>query len=111
VLEEQTSTQLEGVVATGATMRAAQAPARRTEKSTAASVESQQKAEPTPPAAPPPSNALQDAQVGERHSISWLDPSTRQVVILSGHHSQQELETIRAQIQRLRAVQPKQNPE
>jgi hypothetical protein len=110
VLEEQSPTQLQGVVATGATMRAAQAPV-RTDKSAAASVESQQKAEATPAAAPSPSTALQDAQVGERHSISWLDPSTRRVTILSGRHTQEELERIREQIQRLRAAQSKKSPE
>ena len=102
MLEEQSSPQLQTV----ATALSARAPS-RAEKA-AASVESQQKAEPAPP---PSAAALRDAQVGERHSISWLDPSTRHVIILSGRHSQEELERIREQIQRLRAAQSRKNPE
>jgi hypothetical protein len=104
MLEEQTSSQLQSVVTTLSTQGQ---PARRAEKA-AAQVESQQKTQPAPP---PSVAALHDAQVGERHSISWLDPSTRRVIILSGRHSQQELERIRDQIQRLRGSQSKKNPE
>ena len=119
VLEEQSSPQLEAVVVTGAAVGRAQLQA-RTSKA-AAATESQQKAEAAaapspaqPAAAPPPPSvaALQDAPAGDRHAISWLDPSTRRVVILSGRHSQEELQKIREQIQRLRdAAQPKRNPD
>ncbi|MFL5481480.1 MAG: anti-sigma factor family protein [Gemmatimonadaceae bacterium] len=104
MLEEQTSPQLQSVVTALGTQAQ---PARRAEKA-GATVESQQKTQPAPP---PSVAALQDAQVGERHSISWLDPSTRGVIVLSGRHSQEELERIREQIQRLRAVRSKRNPE
>ena len=111
VLEEQLSPELQNVVVTGAAARSAQPqPTRRAEKAAAASVESQQKAPATAPS-PAPAAALSDAQVGDRHSISWLDPSTRAVMILSGRHSQTELETIREQIQRLRVERSKKNPE
>jgi hypothetical protein len=104
MLEEQTSPQLQNVVTALGTQAQS---ARRAEKA-GATVESQQKTQPVPP---PSVAALQDAQVGERHSISWLDPSTRGVIVLSGRHSQEELERIREQIQRLRAAQSKKNPE
>ena len=108
VLEQQLPMQLQGRVITGAVAGRSQAQlARPAEKSAAASVEAQAKAEPAPPPAP----AMQDAQISDRHSISWLDPSTRQVIVLSGHHSQEELERIRDQIQRMRAAQSKKNPE
>ena len=112
VLEEQSSPQLQSVVVAegAAAARSAQAqPTRRAEKSAGASVESQQKT--AAASAPAPVATLSDAEVGERHSISWLDPSTRGVMILSGRHSQNELERIREQIQRLRAEQSKKNPE
>ena len=108
VLEEQLPTQLQSRVITGAVAGRSQAQlARPAEKSAAASVEAQATAEPAPTPAP----AMQDAQVSDRHSISWLDPSTRQVIMLSGRHSQEELEKIRDQIQRMRAAQSKKNPE
>ncbi len=115
VLEEQSPVHLQSAVieqATGAARRAQAQPTRPAEKTAAASAESQQKAEPA--SAPPPApvvTALSDAQVGERHSISWLDPSTRAVMILSGRHSQAELERIREQIQQLRAERAKKNPD
>ncbi|HET9634921.1 MAG TPA: zf-HC2 domain-containing protein [Gemmatimonadaceae bacterium] len=115
VLEEQSSVALQNVVVTGAaTARQLQPQAQRTNKTaSAAAVESEQKA--APAAAPPPAPALpslQDAPTAERHSISWLDPSTRRVVVLSGRHSQEELQKIREQIQRLRdAAQAKRNPD
>jgi anti-sigma factor RsiW len=111
VLEEQIPLQLQSVVVTGVgTARNAQTPpAPRTEKA-AASVESQQKTAAVT-ALSAPVAPMQDAQVSDRHSISWLDPSTRHVVVLSGRHSQEELEAIRVQIQRLRPGQPKKNPE
>ena len=110
VLEEQESARLESVVVTAAGAARAQAQPSRAGKS-AAQTESQQKVDAlaAPAPAPPPP---QDAAVGDRHSISWLDPSTRRVVILSGQHSQEELQRIREQIQRLRdAAQPKRNPD
>ena len=116
VLEEQSSVALQNVVVTGAAAaRQVQPQAQRTNKSAAAAaaVESEQKAEaaaaPAPAPAVPP---LQDAPTAEHHSISWLDPSTRRVVILSGRHSQEELQKIREQIQRLRdTAQAKRNPD
>jgi hypothetical protein len=110
VLEEQVPASLEGVVVTGAATTRTQAQPSRAGKS-AAQTESQQKVEALA-APPPPVPAMQDAATGGRHSISWLDPSTRRVVILSGQHSQEALQRIREQIQRLRdAAQPKRNPE
>lgn len=113
VLEEQSSAALQNVVVTGAA-RQLQPQAQRTNKTAAAAaVESEQKAEAA--AAPAPAPAVtppQNAPAGDRHSISWLDPSTRRVVILSGRHSQEELQKIREQIQRLRdAAQAKRNPD
>ena len=115
VLEEQSSPALQNVVVTGAaTARQLQPQAQRTNKTAAAAaVESEQKAEPAAAPAPAPAGiAPQNAPAGDRHSISWLDPSTRRVVILSGRHSQEELQRIREQIQRLRdATQAKRNPD
>jgi hypothetical protein len=110
VLEEQSAVSLESTVVTAAAGARAEAQPSRMSKS-AAPAESQQKTAAAP--APPPAAAgVRDAAAGGRHSISWLDPSTRRVVILSGQHSQEELERIRVQIQRLRdATQPKRNPD
>ena len=114
VLEEQSSAALQNVVVTGAAVRQLQPQAQRTSKTAAAAAaESEQKAEPAAAAAPAPAvTPPQNAPAGDRHSISWLDPSTRRVVILSGRHSQEELQKIREQIQRLRdAAQAKRNPD
>lgn len=115
VLEEQLSAALQNVVVTGAaTARQLQPRAQRTSKTAAAAgVESEKKAEVAAAPAPAPAETPpQNAPAGDRHSISWLDPSTRRVVILSGRHSQEELQKIREQIQRLRgAAQAKRNPE
>jgi hypothetical protein len=110
VLEEQFNVQLEGVVTTGAALKRAQPLPGRAAGQAAAAPETQQKA--VPAAAPPPPVALQDAESSEIHRVSWLDRSSGRVLILSGRHSQQELERIRAKIQELRdAAQPKKNPE
>ena len=115
VLEEQSSAALQNVVVTGAAAaRQLQPQAQRTNKTAAAAaVESEQKAEAAAAPAPAPAGAApQNAPAGDHHSISWLDPSTRRVVILSGRHSQEELQKIREQIQRLRdAAQTKRNPD
>ncbi len=111
VLEEQSlPTSLESAVVTAAGVTRNQSQPAAARKATAAA-ESQQKAAAAPPPSPPV-GAMQEAAVAGRHSISWLDPSTRRVVVLSGQHSQEELQRIRDQIQRLRdAAQPKPNPE
>ena len=98
-LEEQSAGTVQniGTDAVSALSRRAQ-PMARSGKA-AAVAEPQQKAE-APPA--PPVAVMQDAQVAETHRISWLDRSSGRVLILSGRHSQEELERIRAQIQRLR---------
>ena len=113
VLEEQARVNLESVVVTGAATNRAAQPMVRAGKA-AAVAEPQQKAEAAPAAAPPPpAMVLQDAQNPEIHRISWLDPSTGQVVILSGRHSQEELQDIRKKIQQLRdtAAQSKKLPD
>lgn len=113
VLEEQARVNLESVVVTGAATNRAVQPMARAGKA-AAVAEPQQKAEATPAAAPPPpAMVLQDAQNPEIHRISWLDPSSGQVVILSGRHSQEELQDIRKKIQQLRdaAAQSKKLPD
>ncbi|HJP61252.1 MAG TPA: zf-HC2 domain-containing protein [Gemmatimonadaceae bacterium] len=110
MLEEQFGAQLEGVVANGAAKRA-QALSGRAAGQAAAAPERQEKAVATA-APPPPPVALQDAQSSEIHRISWLDRSTGRVLILSGRHSQEELERIREKIQELRdAARAKRNPE
>ena len=118
VLEEETSAQLQNIAATGAASTSARAQPMLRSSKTAAVAESQQKAESaTPataaPAAPPPAAALQDAQVSGIHRISWLDPPNGRVVILSGRHSQDELQEIRKKIQQLRdaASRPKELPD
>jgi len=109
VLEEQLSVSLQSAVVTAAGSVRTQSQPSRAGK-TAAPTESQQKAA-AAAAPPPPVPVLEEATVDGRHSISWLDPSTRRVVILSGRHSQEELQKIRERIQRLRdGAQPKRNP-
>ncbi|HKR07918.1 MAG TPA: zf-HC2 domain-containing protein [Gemmatimonadaceae bacterium] len=110
VLEEQFTVQLEEIVVTGAATKRPQALSGRAAGQAAAAPETQQKAEVSP--APPPPVALQDAQNPEIHRISWLDRSSGRVLVLSGRHSQEELQQIRDRIQQLRdAAQPKKNPE
>jgi hypothetical protein len=111
VLEEQSlPTSLESAVVTAAGVTRNQSQPAAARKTTAAA-ESQQKAAAAPPPSPPV-GAMQEAAVAGRHSISWLDPSTRRVVVLSGQHSQEELQRIRDQIQRLRdGARPKPNPD
>jgi hypothetical protein len=110
VLEEQFTTQLEGGVATGAALKRAQPLSGRAAGQAAGAPETEQKVQPAAP--PPPPVALQDAQGSDIHRISWLDRSSGRVLILSGRHSQQELERIREKIQELRdAAQPKKNPD
>ena len=127
VLEEQFQAQLNEIVVTGA--QTAQAVAgRRAEPQAArltgkaapatAAAETRQKGESVPAAAaptpPPPPAVLQDAPSGDVHRVSWLDPVTGRVMILSGRHSQEDLQLIRKQIQKLRdeaAAQSKKNPE
>jgi len=110
VLEEQFTVRLEGVVVTGAAGTRTQALSGRAAGKAAAAPERQEKAEPSPP--PPPPVVLQDAQHPELHRISWLDPSSGRVLILSGRHSQEQLQQIRQRIQELRdAAQSKKNPE
>lgn len=102
VLEEQARVNLESVVVTGAATNRTAQPLVRAGKA-AAVAEPPQKAEATPATAPPPpAMVLQDAQNPEIHRISWLDPTSGQVVILSGRHSQEELQDIRKKIQQLR---------
>jgi hypothetical protein len=113
VLEEQSSAQLQSVVVTGAATNRA-APMLRAGKAAAAAAEPQQKTESSPAPPPPPAVAsLQDASNAEIHRISWLDRSSGRVLILSGRHSQEELEQIREKIQQLRdaAAQPKKPPQ
>jgi hypothetical protein len=117
MLEEQSGGELQNIAATGA---AGAASSRRAQPmvvagKSAAVAQSQQKTEAAaaaPPPAPPTVAAMQDAQVAEVHRISWLDRATGRVLILSGRHSQDELQQIRAQIQRLRdaAAQSKKVP-
>jgi len=104
VLEEQFRVELQGVVVTGAGTTAQ--PMLRTGKA-AAAMEPQRKTESAasaapPPPAPPSVAALQDAQTAEIHRISWLDQPSGSVLILSGRHTQEELQQIRQKIQRLR---------
>ena len=114
VLEEQVTAQLQGAVVgavPATTDRRAQPLANRA-AGRAAATETRQKTEAAAaPAPPPPVAALQDAD--EIHRISWLDRSSGRVLILSGRHSQEELEEIRRRIQRLRdaAAQSKKLPE
>ena len=108
ILEEQAGGELQNIAATGA----APAPTSRRAQPTAMSAksatvtQSQQKVEAAaaapPPPAPPLAAAMQDAQAGEMHRISWLDPSSGRVLILSGRHSQDDLQAIRKRIQQLR---------
>ncbi|HEX6628420.1 MAG TPA: zf-HC2 domain-containing protein [Gemmatimonadaceae bacterium] len=104
ILEEQVATELQGAVAGAgrATVdRRAQPMANRAAGKAAAVAETQQKTEAAAaPAPPPPVTALGDAD--EIHRISWLDRSSGRVLILSGRHSQEELEEIRRRIQQLR---------
>ena len=105
VLEEQFSAELQGVVAGGAAKRGQALSGRAAGQATA----EQQKSQPSPASAPV---ALQDAQSSEIHRISWLDRSSGRVLVLSGRHSQEELQQIRERIQELRdAVQSKKNPD
>jgi anti-sigma factor RsiW len=111
MLEEQFSVELGEVVVTGAATKRAQALSGRAAGQAAAAPETQPKAAAAVAPTPPPV-ALQDAQSSEIHRISWLDRSSGRVLILSGRHSQQELERIREKIQEMRdAAQPKRNPE
>jgi len=99
---------LEGVVVTGAAGTRTQALSGRAAGKAAAAPERQEKAEPSPP----PPVVLQDAQHPELHRISWLDSSSGRVLVLSGRHSQEQLQQIRQRIQELRdAAQSKKNPE
>ncbi|HJP60246.1 MAG TPA: zf-HC2 domain-containing protein, partial [Gemmatimonadaceae bacterium] len=105
VLEEQFRVELQSVVVTGAGTTTAR-PMLRTGKA-AAATEPQRKTESAasaapPPPAPPPVIELQDAQTAEIHRISWLDQPSGSVLILSGRHTQEELQQIRQKIQRLR---------
>lgn len=109
VLEEQVGAQLQGAVAAGVSAKRAQALSGRAAGQAAATPETQQKAEPSPASAP---TVLQDARSPEIHRISWLDHSSGRVLVLSGRHSQEELQQIRQRIQELRdAAQSKKNPE
>jgi len=111
VLEEQFNVQLDGVVASRAAVKRTQALSGRAAGQAGAAPETQQKAEPSP-APPPPPVALQHAQNPEIHRISWLDRSSGRVLVLSGRHSQEDLQQIRQRIQELRdAAQSKKNPE
>ena len=108
VLEEQFSSQLDGIVATGAAVKRTQVLSGRAAGQAAVAPETQQRAA----AASPPPVALQDAQSFEIHRISWLDRASGRVLILSGRHTQEELERIREKIQDVRdAAQSKKNPE
>ncbi|HJQ11240.1 MAG TPA: zf-HC2 domain-containing protein [Gemmatimonadaceae bacterium] len=128
MLEEQIHVQLNEIVVTGAATSPAAADrraeaqgARLTGKAAvpaAAPSETRQKTEAVKAAAaappPPPPVVLQDAPTGDTHRISWLDPETGSVLILSGRHSQEDLQRIREQIQKLRdaaSAQSKKNPE
>lgn len=116
VLEEKSNAQLQSVVVTGAAAGAARRADRRAQPQTmpatdkaAAAPEAAQK---TVTPAPPPSSALLDAASLDVHSISWLDRSSGRVLILSGRHTQEELEQIRKRIEQVRAAeQSKKNPE
>lgn len=115
VLEEQSNAQLQSVVVTGAAAGAARADRRAEPKAmpatdkAAAAPEAAQK---TVTPAPPPSATLLDAASLDVHSISWLDRSSGRVLILSGRHTQEELEQIRKRIEQVRAAeQSKRNPE
>jgi hypothetical protein len=116
VLEEQFTAQLQGAVLGAApaatTDRRAQPLANRAAGKAAAVAETQQKAEAAAPPPPSPVAALQ-ADGAAIHRISWLDRSSGRVLILSGRHSQEELEEIRRRIQRLRdaAAQSKKLPD
>ncbi|HJP85315.1 MAG TPA: zf-HC2 domain-containing protein [Gemmatimonadaceae bacterium] len=105
VLEEQSSSELQNVVVTA--VPAAAGAARRAQPSTlsgrtAGVAAPQQKTEAAVPPPHPAVAPLEDAQVMEVHRISWLDPSSGRVLILSGRHSQDELQAIRKKIQQLR---------
>jgi len=109
VLEEQSSSELQNVVVTA--VPAAAGAARRAQPSTlsgrtAGVAAPQQKTEPAAPPPPPAVAPLEDAQVMQVHRISWLDPSSGRVLILSGRHSQDELQVIRKKIQQLRDDAP-----
>lgn len=115
VLEEEFTAQLQGAVAgavPATTDRRAQPLANRAADRAAAVAETHQKTEAAAAPAPPsPVAALQDG--ADIHRISWLDRSSGRVLILSGRHSQEELEEIRRRIQRLRdaAAQSKKLPD
>jgi len=115
ILEEQFTAQLQGAVVgavPATTDRRAQPLANRAAGRAAAVPETQQKTEAAAAPAPPPVAALQ-ADGTDIHRISWLDRSSGRVLILSGRHSQEELEEIRRRIQRLRdaAAQSKKLPD
>ena len=117
VLEEEFTVQLQGAVVGAATAttssRRAQPLANRAAGKAAAAAETQQKTEAAAAPAPPPPVAALQADGADIHRISWLDRSSGRVLILSGRHSQEELEEIRRRIQRLRdaAAESKKLPE
>lgn len=130
VLEEQFSAELNEVVVTGAAgrivadnQRALSKPARPAGKAAPMAARPAPEAPPvaepqmqtTAAMAPSVAGAAEprDAQRTEIRRISWLDPSTGRVLVLSGRHSQEELQEIRRRIQRLRdnAAPSNRNPE
>jgi hypothetical protein len=124
-LTEPTLVSLSSVVTTGANV-AAQAP--RTERSmaapqsvarpdaaAAATSESQrgavlQSVPAATPAPPPPAPVRQVEVVNGVTTISWMDPTTRNLLKLSGRMSEARLEQIKIRIERERAAAAKKTP-